>query len=301
VTENTLYVEGSVLSRLMMGTIGLQRVRANRLEVILDEHEDKSFMHAAINSVNAAVATWGLQSNGILRLDSEFKMISKYTSSGRATGEIFGLENVFLALESRRGRYDAVALSSRIALDPRIREKYYHEATVNPWGGAEAMLTHAISSIFNVQTAHSPMEVSSEVQNADFGIVDPRIAAEMVSTTYLHCILKGLHRSPRIITDPNIINSRNLINVSDINCLVVPDNCVGLPTLAALEQRIPVISVEGNTNIMENNLSELPWGKGKFYKVKNYHEAVGVLCCLKAGIDPKTVRRPLGLTPIHKF
>ncbi len=297
-TENTLYVEGSVLSRLMMGVVALQRTKLNRLEVILDEHEDESFMHAAINSVNAAVATLGLQPNEVLRLDSEFKMRSKYTSSGRATGEILGLENVFSALESRRGRYDAVALSSRIALDPKIREKYYREAIVNPWGGVEAMLTHAISSIFNVPSAHSPMESSQEIQNTDFGIVDPRIAAEMVSTTYLHCILKGLHKSPKIVTDLTSLNSPGLVNVSDISCLVIPDKCLGLPLLAALEQGIPVIAVRGNENLMQNNIGNLPWEKDQLYFVDNYSEAVGVLSCIKGGINPFSVRRPIASVPI---
>ena len=36
--ENTLYVEGSVLTRLMMGTAGLAPVRANRVLPLIQEH-----------------------------------------------------------------------------------------------------------------------------------------------------------------------------------------------------------------------------------------------------------------------
>src|SRR5216683_2692711 len=35
---NSLYVEGSVICRLLMGTAGLQTVRANRQLVIIDPH-----------------------------------------------------------------------------------------------------------------------------------------------------------------------------------------------------------------------------------------------------------------------
>ena len=63
---------------------------------------------------------------------------------------------------------------------------------VNPWGGVEAILTHAISMLYNLPSAHSPMMTSNEVMNLDVGIVDPRKSAEAVSTTYLHCILKVL-------------------------------------------------------------------------------------------------------------
>jgi len=43
---------------------------------------------------------------------------------------------------------------------------------------------------------------------------------------------------------------------------VIPDGCVGLPTLAALEQGIPVIAVKENKNRMKNDLTKLPFGAG---------------------------------------
>ncbi|MEE8147783.1 MAG: DUF3326 domain-containing protein, partial [Longimicrobiales bacterium] len=45
IPSNALYVEGSVISRLLMGTIGLQRVRGNRLLVVIGAHEDELFSH----------------------------------------------------------------------------------------------------------------------------------------------------------------------------------------------------------------------------------------------------------------
>ena len=42
----------------------------------------------------------------------------------------------------------------------------------------------------------------------------------------------------------------------DVNCLVIPDGCVGLPVLAALQQGIPVIAVKENRNIMKNELDD---------------------------------------------
>ena len=48
--ENGLYVEGSVICRLLMGTAGLARVRQNRVLFVCDSHEDSNFTDAAINS-----------------------------------------------------------------------------------------------------------------------------------------------------------------------------------------------------------------------------------------------------------
>ena len=67
----------------------------------------------------------------------------------------------------------------------------------------------------------------------------------------------------------------SVFTAADISCLVIPDGCLGLPTLAALEQGINVIAVRENRNLMRNDLSALPWASDQFYTVENYWEAVG--------------------------
>jgi hypothetical protein len=163
---------------------------------------------------------------------------------------------------------------------------------VNPWGGVEAMLTHALSTLLEVPTAHAPMFESQAIANSDPGIVDPRMSAEAVSLTFLQCVLKGLQRSPRIISGAAHGQS-GLIDVTNVSCLIMPDGCIGVPTLAALAQGVPVIAVRENASLMQNDLTALPWAKGQLTIVENYWEAAGVVAALKAGIDPTTVRRPL--------
>ena len=169
---------------------------------------------------------------------------------------------------------------------------------VNPWGGVEAMLTHAVSSLYNVPSAHSPMLESQEIANVDPGVVDPRMAAEAVSVTFLQCTLKGLQRSPRIVTDCDALQRPGIITAEDVSCLVIPDGCLGLPTLAALEQGIPTIAVRENRNLMRNDLSALPWAPSQLHIVENYWEAAGVIAALRAGIAPESVRRPFAPTTV---
>ena len=89
-------------------------------------------------------------------------------------------------------------------------------------------------------------------------------------------------------------------NAKQITCiLIIPDQCVGLPTLAALEQGIPIIAVAENENLMQNDLRALPWAPGQLHLVANYWEAVGVMTALKAGIAPAALRRPLSATPVE--
>ncbi len=155
---------------------------------------------------------------------------------------------------------------------------------VNPWGGVEAMLTHTITMLFGVPAAHAPMFESMDIANLDLGIVDPRMSAETISNCFIHSVLKGLHRSPRIITDKMVFTHPGVLTAADVSCLVIPDGCVGLPTLAALEQGIPVIAVKENRNRMKNDLQKLGFAAGKLFVVENYLEAVGVMTALKAGI-----------------
>ena len=294
-TENTLYVEGSVLSRLLMGKIGLQKVRSNRVLMVMDDHKKNVFVNAAINSINAARATYGLDCPEIVKLNPSIEMQAAYSDSGRAVGKIDGLDTLFKLLDEYKGDYDAIALSSVIQVPYDYHLDYFKSegGMLNPWGGVEAMLTHTISHYYNVPSAHSPMFESEEIANLDPGVVDSRMAAEAVSMTFLQCILKGLQKSPKIITDEESMIRPEVISVEDISCLVIPDGCIGLPTLAALEQGIPVIAVKDNENVMSNDLTELPWSHNQLHIVDNYLEAVGVMTALKSGIPTDSVKRPL--------
>jgi len=297
--ENGLYVEGSVLARLLMGTVALQRVRSNRVLLAIDKHEDPRISDLAINAASAARATLGLDC-AVRMLDRPLRIRGTYSSSGRAVGRVENLEHICGVLADHRAEFDAVAIASVIEVPHSAHLEYYQLAgeMVNPWGGAEAMLTHSISMLFDVPSAHAPMIESMEISALEVGVVDPRMAAEAVSTCYLHCVLKGLHRSPQLVTDPTFWGHADTISAADVSCLVIPDGCVGLPTLAALEQGIPVIAVRENSNQMRNDLRALPFAPGQLFVVENYLEAVGVMTALKAGVSVSAVRRPLAATKV---
>ncbi|HWR54989.1 MAG: DUF3326 domain-containing protein [Bacillota bacterium] len=298
--ENGLYVEGSVITRLLLGTVSIQKVRANRVMLVIDEDEESLFHESAVNAASAARVALGLDCPLVVRMDKrKFLMEALYASSGRAIGQISHLEHLCEILEKYRSEYDAVALSSYIELPPNGCADYFDDdlEMVNPWGGVEALLTHAVSLLYDIPSAHSPMP-SLEEWETEVGEVDPRKSAESVSLTNLHCILKGLHKSPRILNSL-IYGYHGVLSAADVSCLVIPDGCVGLATLAALEQGIPVIAVKENKNYMQNKLEDLPFAPGKLFIVENYLEAVGVMHALKAGVQPAAVRRPLAYTKVQ--
>ena len=297
--ENGLYVEGSILCRLLMGTLGLRKTRSNRVLVALDAANDDRWVDAAVNAVNAARATYGLDAAGVVVLDTPLRLTSRYTTSGRATGEIEGVEGLLNVLDSWRGRFDAAAIASVIEVPLAYHMEYFSSGgeMVNPWGGVEALLTHTASGVHSVPTAHAPMMESDDVAAVDPGVVDPRMAAEIISITFLQCVLKGMQRAPRLVLGADAMASSGVITAADVSCLVIPDGCVGLPTLAAMAQGIPVIAVRENRNLMRNDLTALPWDEGRLIVVDNYWEAAGVVAAMRAGIAPASVRRPLSPAP----
>ena len=291
--ENSLYVEGGVISRLMMGTIGLQPTRSNRILAIIDKNKHTYIKNIAINAINAARATLGIDCLDIIELSHPLSMTSNYSSSKRAVGYIENLDILFSTLKEYKSTYDALAISSIIKVPQNYHADYFQGSMINPWGGIEAMLTHALSYKLNIPSAHAPMCEAPEIANMDPGIVDARMSAEAISTSFFYSVLKGLYRSPKIITNKDIFYTNDILSVKDISCLIIPEGCLGIPTLAALEQGIKVIAVKENKNLMQNNLSDLPWAKGQFIQVDNYLEATGVLNVIKSGISPSSVKRPL--------
>ena len=292
---NGVYIEGSVLARMLMGRVGLRRSRANRVLVALDASHADRYTAYTVNAVNAARATYGLNCVGIERIEPALRLVGGYTQIGRASGSVEGFEGLIELLIDQKDAYDAVAVASVVEVPQHYHFDYFTSGgeMVNPWGGVEALLTHAVSSIMEVPTAHAPMMESDDIAAVDPGVVDARMAAEVISITFLQSVLKGLQRSPRIVTDESEFSRSDVLTAENVSCLVIPEGCLGLPTLAALHQGITVIEVRENRNLMRNDLAALPWRAGQFYSADNYWEATGIVASLKAGIDPDSVRRPM--------
>ena len=292
---NGMYVEGSVLTRLLMGTVGLRAARSNRVLVALDASFSERFAEYSVNAVNAARAAYGLNCAGVIRIEPPLKLAGGYAESGRAAGSADGLDGLLDILADARAAYDAVAIASVVEVPAQWHCDYFTGGgeMVNPWGGVEALLTHAVSSIIDAPAAHAPMMESDEIMAVDPGVVDARMAAEIISVTFLQSVLKGLRNAPRIETDPDIIERPDILSAEDVSCLITPDGCLGLPHLAALRQGIPVIAVRENRNLMRNDLTRLDWAPGQLRVVENYWEAAGVVASLRAGINPDSARRPI--------
>jgi hypothetical protein len=295
-TSNTLYVEGSVLNRFMMGTVGLSPTRGNRILLLYDTPDKEYIGNYTINTASAARITLGCDID-VMEIKNPPFYSFFFNDKGMAVGKVENLDRLIDIIQKHKDQYDSIALHTILDGDSQeLYDDYFVKDTleVNIWGGIEAIITHTISNILDVSVAHSP-QFNDEMLKYEYPIVNPKKCPETLSKTELFCILKGLYRTPKIV-EPLI--QPGVFTNNDIHVLITPDRCISLPILAALEQNIKVIVVEDNKNIMKNDLTKLPWNKNQFFKAKNYLEAAGLLVALKSGIDPHSILRPIGPTKI---
>lgn len=281
-TENMWYVEGSILDRFLEGQISLEQVYSNKILLVVN----KPVMPETINSVNAARNTLGVDVD-ILELDTLLTLEGTFAPDGRATGIMTGHEEAYkqIITQQREKPFDVLAVQSVIDVAEEVQRKYLDSGGVNPWGGAEAVCSSHFARELGMQCAHSPYE-SGVLKNYN-EVVDPRVAAELVSISYLHCILKGLHKAPKV-TNYNSM-SKATLRVDDIDMLISPAGCWGRPHIACANWDIPIVFVQGNKNIYSNQ-PMVPYKHSII--VENYAEAAGLIISLKAGVDHKFVLKP---------
>ncbi len=272
---NALYVEGNHLDRFLQGKLFLEKVKSNKVLVVVNKADYQS-----INAVSAARATLGLEAE-ILELKVPLQLIARM-ENGIATGDVIHWKE--LVAQVQELEYDALGIATPITIDSQTLATYWRCGGVNPVGGVEALATRLIGEALDKPCAHGPVDYALTGFKE---VVDPRIAVEIITENFIHCLLKGLHKAPRLSRERGM-------SCRDIDCMVSPYGCFGAPHQACLDANIPVIVVRENKSCL--NHPEHP----KFIYVENYIEAAGMIMALKAGVHPSSVRRPLAFTSVRK-
>jgi hypothetical protein len=161
----------------------------------------------------------------------------------------------------------------------------------NPSGGVEAIITHLISRIYRIPTAHAPLPYYQDVKET--GTHNPRASAEFISTPHYFCVLKGLDKAPRLAPLSSLDNPpSHLITVNHIGAVIAPASCLGgVPALAAEYSGIPLIAVRENNTVL--NVTNDKMEMANVIEVGSYLEAAGVVVALREGISLESLRRPI--------
>lgn len=296
-SENVLYVEGKSLDDVLLGHLGLRPRVGQRIGTFIDptglEMSD-SVMHA----MNAGLAAAGIRCDLYSFLDRPLGVSIEWTESGCASGKVLEplaiLEGTKALLRAGASAIGGVSVIHGVTKE--MCQKHLRGEIPNPSGVVEAIITHLVSKIFRVPTAHAPLPYYTNVK--DRSTFNPRASAEFISTPHYFCVLKGLHRAPDLVAIESPAKaSSEVITLNHVGAIICPATALGgIPALSAEFNNIPLIAVKDNTTIL--SLSNDKMKMRNVIEVSSYLEATGVVHALKAGIAIESLRRPLNVPQV---
>jgi Protein of unknown function (DUF3326) len=290
---NVLYVEGKSLDDFLLGRLALSPNLANKIGTFIDPTGIRH-LDDVLNAINAARAVKGTDCGLYTVLPRAPGVGIQWSEAGCAVGTVLEPEAILEAvtLLVAQGAQAIGGVSVIDGVTSAMFAEHLAGEIPNPSGGVEAIITHLISKVFRLPTAHAPLPYYQDLKGKSTR--NPRAAAEFISTPHYFSVLKGLAQAPRLVEiDPHGQVPSSAISVDNVHAVVVPASCLGgVPALAAEFQDIPLIAVRENTTILD--VTNAKMGMRNVIEVESYLEATGVLLALRHGISLESLRRPLG-------
>jgi hypothetical protein len=291
--SNVLYVEGKSLDDFLLGHLALAATRSNRIGTFVDP-TGKAYLDDVIHTLNAARAVAGIDCSLYTMGEREIGARTIWSQSGCAVGTVLNPQAILDSVEQLLAEgVDAIGGVSVIhGVTASEFSRHLAGQIPNPSGGVEAIITHLISKVFRVPTAHAPLPYYQDVKER--GTHNPRASAEFISTPHYLCVLKGLARAPRLVPIERLDHvAPHLVSLNAVGAIVMPASCLGgIPALAAEFNDIPLIAVEENQTLLSVTQAEMRMRN--VIPVRSYAEAAGVVLALRQGISMESLRRPIG-------
>jgi hypothetical protein len=289
---NVLYVEGKALDDFLLGHLGLMPVVSHKIGTFVDR-SGIDYLDDVVNTLNAGRAVKGIDCSIYTVLPEALDVKIDWTASGCAVGTILRPAAILGAVD-RLIAHGATAVGGVSVIHGVTAEMFAQHlqgSLPNPSGGVEAIITHLISKIFRIPTAHAPLPYYQDIKTK--ATHNPRASAEFISVPHYFCVLKGLAKAPRLIALSSLDHVPNhLITVNHVGAIIVPASCLGgVPALAAEYSGIPLIAVRDNQTVL--NVTPEKMQMANVIAVNSYLEAAGVVVALRQGIALESVRRPI--------
>lgn len=294
---NVLYVEGKSLDDFLLGHLGLVEVNANKIGTFVDPVGIGN-MDDVINTLNAARAVKGIDCGLHTVLPRVAGIEIEWSRAGCAVGNVLDPDSILDGVELlvANGAQAIGGVSVIQGVTSAMFARHLDGQSPNPSGGVEAIITHLISKVTRLPTAHAPLPYYQDLKGKQTR--NPRSAAEFISTPHYFSVLKGLAKAPRLVELDQLTQvSSAVISVNNVQAIVVPASCLGgIPALAAELHGIPLIAVRENTTILD--VTNAKMAMRNVVEVETYLEAAGVLLALREGISLESLRRPLRSAPL---
>ena len=261
-TDNMIYLEGYAFDKYLSGEIFIKKREKTKLGVILDAGIPTDVLNIHLNTIEAYKIVKG------------YNMSVDYTEvpvgiefsvhGGVSTGCVKNPQELLNSAQRLISKgADAIAI---VCYFPDTEDSSYMQGVgIDPIGGIEGVLSHLISSKFNVPSAHAPAFSGLDIS---FKIENPKLSAETVSATYLPCVLDGLMQSP------SYLNEKTDVAMRLPDGLIVPSSALGsYGVLGAIKNNIPIYAVK-NTSVLDVTAQKMGIKAQEF---KNYEECLNYL------------------------
>lgn len=299
IPSNVVVVEGYLLDRFFADQIALRLGVKHKIAVVVDGAATESERLLTQTCLDAARVVYGL----------DIIVDIFYTDEPIGANDLRHIANPETLLEAchraREAGATAFALLAVLNEDLKSMEaqNYSKGQGYDPIASIEAKISHLVSKVFLLPSAHAPIVRSvccpkdkSDLRNKSIESqvstkVSPKVAAEHLSDSFLASVFKCLQASPQIIplesnykvlasgyTDPAKLGLKRKaddITIHDLANLVVPyDCCNGVPMIESWKHEIELLCIKNNTTNLDDtaDIFNIP------HKVLNsYLEAAGYL------------------------
>lgn len=268
ISANMFYTEGYVLDEMFKGNVGLEPSYRNKIGVVFDRAIPDEVMNIHLNTIGAVKTVYGVDVIGYEITKEEAGVEFFVDENGISTGMVKNIETVFEASKKLLARgAEALAVVCFFEDPEEDNEDYANGSGVDPVGGVEGIISHAVSKEFLVPCAHSPAFADFSIST---DLVSPKAASEYITPTFLPCVLLGLNNAPKIVKEGGI-------RVENIDYLVMPFNSLGsTPVFEALKRRIKVFAVKENKTVLDVYNEKL-FKSDKIIEVSTYDECLELL------------------------
>jgi len=283
--HNVFYVEGYGLDQVFRGRWDLKPVRQNRVGVIWDRGISDEMTQLHHNVIAAVKTVYGVDIVGLEFTESPVGLSMGIQASGRSAGRVTN-PRVLVEAGQRLLSQGATALAVGCFMPEALSEvpsgAYLSGEGVDPIGGLEAMISHALVAQFQLPVAHAPVFPMDEALPVTDKAVDAKAASEFMVSTFLPCVLTGLAKAPQFVD----ATAAGAIGIEALSALVVPANAMGgIPVLEAVERGIPVLTVANNQTVLAADAHSLGLlAHPGVVACNSYQEALGHLVAMRQGI-----------------
>ena len=156
-----------------------------------------------INTLNAARSVKGIDCGLHTVFPRKPGIEIEWSRAGCAVGKVLDpdviLDGVELLIANGAQAIGGVSVIHGVTSDMFAR--HLDGKIPNPSGGVEAIITHLISKVIRLPTAHAPLPYYQDLKGKETR--SPRSAAEFISTPHYFSVLKGLAKAPGLWNSTN--------------------------------------------------------------------------------------------------